>query len=138
MYKRGKIGDYMKTIGKTYEVKYTGYLMNSENMFLHYGYDNWSDVSEKKMRKLKSCYKIEVTVPAETTELNFCFRAGENEWDNNSGNNWNWIPSKPESYEYVEIADATKTASATKAKATTKASASKAKTATKCAAKTKK
>ncbi|MBR3888008.1 MAG: hypothetical protein IKJ32_02790 [Clostridia bacterium] len=128
----------MKTIGKTYEVKYTGYLMNSENMFLHYGYDNWSDVSEKKMRKLKSCYKIEVTVPAETTELNFCFRAGENEWDNNSGNNWNWIPSKPESYEYVEIADATKTASATKAKATTKASASKAKTATKCAAKTKK
>ncbi len=128
----------MKTIGKTYEVKYTGYLMNSENMFLHYGYDNWSDVSEKKMRKLKSCYKIEVTVPAETTELNFCFRAGENEWDNNSGNNWNWIPSKPESYEYVEIADATKTASATKAKATTKASASKAKTATKCATKTKK
>ena len=127
-----EIGDYMKTTGKTYEVKYTGYLMNSENMFLHYGYDNWSDVSEKKMRKLKSCYKIEVTVPAETTELNFCFRAGENEWDNNSGNNWNWVPSKPEAYEYVEIADATKatkTASTTKAKATT----SKAKTATKCA-----
>lgn len=129
----------MKTTGKTYEVKYTGYLMNSDNMFLHYGYDNWSDVSEKKMRKLKSCYKIEVTVPAETTELNFCFRAGESEWDNNSGNNWNYIPGKKESYEYVEVVAADKATAkksvSTKAKTTT----SKAKATSKCAtAKTKK
>lgn len=115
----------MKTVGKTYEVKYTGYLMDSENMFLHYGYDNWTDVSEKKMRKLKSCYKIEVTVPEATSELNFCFRAGENEWDNNSGNNWNWVPGKAANYEYVEISDATKVEK--------KAATTKAKTATKCA-----
>ncbi|MBQ6860179.1 MAG: hypothetical protein IJO08_00860 [Clostridia bacterium] len=112
----------MKTVGKTYEVKYTGYLMNSENMFLHYGYDNWNDVSEKKMRKLKSCYKIEITVPESTSEVNFCFRAGENEWDNNSGNNWNWVPGKIANYEYVEIWDTDKAEkkSATKTKVATK------------------
>ena len=46
----------MKTMGtkktgeQTYEVKYTGQLMESENVYLHFGYTNWSDVSEKKMR----------------------------------------------------------------------------------------
>ena len=129
----------MKTVGKTYEVKYTGYLMDSENMFLHYGYDNWTDVSEKKMRKLKSCYKIEITVPESTSEVNFCFRAGENEWDNNQGNNWNWVPGKTASYEYVEIWDASKDEKKTTAKAKTTTTTKTTKcAATKTAAKAKK
>ena len=76
----------------------------------------------KKMRKLKSCYKIEITVPESTSEVNFCFRAGENEWDNNSGNNWNWVPGKIANYEYVEIWDTDKAEkkSATKTKVATK------------------
>ena len=124
---------------KMYELKYTGYLMNSENLYLHYGYTNWSDVSEKKMRKLKSCYKIEVSVP-EGSELNFCFRANENEWDNNYGNNYWYAPNSSENYEFIEITG--KSAAATKptAKKTTsttkKASATKTTSKAKTAAKT--
>ena len=125
---------------KMYELKYTGYLMNAENLYLHYGYTNWSDVSEKKMRKLKSCYKIEVSVP-EGSELNFCFRADENEWDNNYGNNYWYAPNSNENYEFVEItgksAVATKsTAKKTATTTTKKASATKATSKVKTAAKT--
>lgn len=128
------------TCGQTYEVKYTGHLMNSEDMYLHYGYANWADVSEKKMKKLKTCYKIEVTVP-EGSELNFCFRANENDWDNNCGNNYCIIPGSCINYDCVEIIDkyapettckvkkttATKTTTACK----TKVATAKAKTASK-------
>ena len=125
---------------KIYELKYTGYLMNSENLYLHYGYTNWSDVSEKKMRKLKSCYKIEVSVP-EGSELNFCFRANENEWDNNSGNNYWYAPNSSENYEFVEITGKVEAAPKTTVKkatttATTTKKASATKTTSKTAAKT--
>ena len=121
-----------------YELKYTGYLMDADSMYLHYGYTNWSNVSEKKMKKLKSCYKIEISVP-EGNELNFCFRANENEWDNNGGNNYWFTPGSSKNYDWVEITGketvATKSKSTTKAKTTTaKATTTKAK----CAATTSK
>ena len=87
---------------KIYELKYTGHLMDADSLYLHYGYKNWSDVSEKKMRKLKSCYKIEVALP-EGNELNFCFRANENDWDNNCGNNYWFNPMSWAGHENVEI-----------------------------------
>ena len=43
-----------KTTEQTFEVKYTGMLASTDNVFLHYGYSNWENVSECKMRKLKS------------------------------------------------------------------------------------
>lgn len=117
---------------KIYELKYTGHLMNADSLYLHYGYANWSDVTEKKMRKLKSCYKIEVALP-EGNELNFCFRANENEWDNNCGNNYWFNPNSWNGHENVEITG--KVASATKTtttkKATTKTSSTKTATAKK-------
>lgn len=125
---------------KTYELKYTGYLMNSDNLYLHYGYTNWSDVSEKKMRKLKSCYKIEVSLPA-NSELNFCFRANENEWDNNYGKNYWYSPDSNENYEFVEITGKAlavkKTEPKATVKATTKAATKKTTSATKTTSKTK-
>ncbi len=125
---------------KTYELKYTGYLMNADNLYLRYGYTNWSDVSEKKMRKLKSCYKIEVTLP-ENSELNFCFRANENEWDNNYGKDYWYSPNSNASYEFVEITGKAlaekKTAQKTAAKTTTKAAPKKTASATKTATKSK-
>ena len=117
---------------QTYELKYTGYLMDADSMYLHYGYTNWSNVSEKKMKKLKSCYKIEVSVP-EGTELNFCFRANENECDNNGGHNYWFTPGSSKSYDWVEIKgkESTATKSTTKAKtAATKSTTTKAKSAT--------
>ena len=47
---------------QTYELRYTGSLTGAPTIYLHYGTENWSDVSEVKMRKLKSCYKTEITV----------------------------------------------------------------------------
>ena len=123
---------------KIYELKYTGYLMDAENLYLHYGYTNWSDVSEKKMRKLKSCYKIEVSVP-EGSELNFCFRANENEWDNNYGNNYWFAPNSNENYEFVEVtgkAMAATKSTTKKVTTTTTKKASATKTTSKAATKT--
>lgn len=108
---------------KIYELKYTGHLMSAESLYLHYGYKNWSDVSEKKMRKLKSCYKIEVSLP-EGNELNFCFRANENEWDNNCGNNYWFSPASWNGHENVEITGKVATATKTTAKKTTTKTAS--------------
>ena len=123
---------------KIYELKYTGHLMNADSLYLHYGYENWSDVSEKKMRKLKSCYKIEVALP-EGNELNFCFRASENEWDNNCGNNYWFNPTSWNGHENVEITGKVATSTKTVAKkTTTKTAATKTATAKKKTTTTKK
>ncbi len=110
----------MKTTEKAYEIKYTGCLMDAENMVLHYGYNNWEYVTEKKMRKLKSCYKVEINLPADASEFNFCFRANDNEWDNNCGNNWNYIPGKIVDYGCVEVSEAVKAEKKATAKLATK------------------
>ena len=40
---------------QTYELRYTGCLTGAPTIYLHYGTENWNDISEVKMRKLKSC-----------------------------------------------------------------------------------
>ncbi|MBQ9280359.1 MAG: hypothetical protein IJ215_04895 [Clostridia bacterium] len=105
----------------TYEVTYTGGLNTSTDVYMHYGYENWSDVSEKKMRKLKSSCKTEITLPADA-ELNFCFRDGWNNWDNNYGNNYYFVPNSNLTYGYVDICEkttTTKTAKGTSNQSTT-------------------
>ena len=74
--------------GKTYELRYTGFLTGAPTVYLHYGKENWSDVCEVKMRKLKSCYKTEITVPSTCSNINFCFRDSEGNWDNNNGHDY--------------------------------------------------
>ena len=95
-----------KSTEKTYELKYTGWLTEGTNstVYLHYGTQNWTDVTETKMRKLKSCYKTEITVPA-STRISFCFRDTEGNWDNNSGNDYWYTPSIGETYSCVEITE---------------------------------
>lgn len=93
-----------KTTEKTYELKYNGWLYESESpVYLHYGTSNWENVSECKMRKLKNCYKTEVTVPADTTSLSFCFRDTNGNWDNNSGNDYWYTDTLGETYSCVEV-----------------------------------
>lgn len=113
----------MKTTEQTFEVKYTGILSNAENVFLHYGYSNWENVTESKMRKLKSGYKTEITLPAHT-ELNFCFRDGNGAWDNNYGSDYFFAPNMENSYDFIEVKEkVAKVASTTTktSKTTTKA-----------------
>ena len=112
----------------TYEVTYKGGLTTSNDVYMHYGYENWSDVTEKKMRKLKTSCKAEITLPSDS-ELNFCFRDEWNNWDNNYGNNYYFTPTADWNYSLVEICPkTTKTTCSTKKTGTT----SKAKTTTSC------
>ena len=93
-----------KTTEKTYELKYNGWLYENESpVYLHYGTSNWENVSECKMRKLKNCYKTEVTVPSDVTSLSFCFRDTNGNWDNNSGNDYWYTPTIGETYSCVEV-----------------------------------
>lgn len=74
------------------ELKYTGCLDGAKTIYLHYGIgdgDKWDNVTECKMRKLKTCYKTEVTIPA-GTELKFCFRDADGNWDNNYGSDYSY------------------------------------------------
>ena len=87
---------------QTYELKYTGCLTGAPTIYLHYGTENWTDVTEIKMRKLKSCYKTEITVPT-GVNINYCFRDSQGNWDNNYGNDYNYTPTVCECYPSVEI-----------------------------------
>lgn len=91
-----------KSSERVYELKYTGNLKDSENLYVHFGYSNWCDVSEKKLRKLKTCCKTEIAIPQDS-ELNFCFRDDYGNWDNNYGNNYYFVPGSNENYGFIEL-----------------------------------
>lgn len=93
-----------KNTEKTYELKYTGWLLENDSpIYLHYGIGNWSEISENKMRKLKSCYKTEITIPADVASVGFCFRDSNGNWDNNSGNDYWYTETIGETYSNVEV-----------------------------------
>lgn len=88
------------------ELRYNGCLDGAKTIYLHYGIgETWEDVTECKMRKLKSCYKTEVTVPT-GADFNFCFRDSEGNWDNNYGNNYTYNSCNTDTptYNTVEVA----------------------------------
>ena len=79
-----------KITSQSISLKYTGCLGGSDAIYLHYGIgDSWENVTDCKMRKLKSCYKTEVTIPV-GSELKFCFRDGNGNWDNNFGQDYTY------------------------------------------------
>jgi hypothetical protein len=91
-------------------LKYNGTLDGAKTIWLHYGIgEAWEGVSECKMRKLKYCYKTEVTIPT-GADLNFCFRDQDGNWDNNSGFDYkyNSLSTTVPTYPSVEVAPITK------------------------------
>ena len=74
----------------TVKISYTGNFFDdgSEEVFIHYGFDNdWKEISEIKMDKTDLGFQAEVELPAYDT-FNFCFRDGDNNWDNNETANY--------------------------------------------------
>lgn len=72
------------------KISYTGTLFgqNSENVFIHYGFDNdWKELNEIKMEKTDLGFQAEIELPNYNT-LNFCFRDENNNWDNNNTANY--------------------------------------------------
>mgnify|MGYP003299953923 FL=1 len=61
---------------------------NAETVFIHYGFGNeWNDLNEVEMEKTELGYQAEITLTSFDT-FNFCFRDGNNVWDNNEGQNY--------------------------------------------------
>lgn len=74
----------------TVKISYTGKFFedNSEEVFIHYGFgENWDNLSELKMEKTELGFQTELLL-LESNTFNFCFRNGNNEWDNNDSNNY--------------------------------------------------
>ena len=72
------------------KISYTGKLFQdkSEEVFLHYGFDNeWKELNEARMEKTDLGFQTEIELPAYDT-FNFCFRDGNNNWDNNNNQNY--------------------------------------------------
>ena len=72
------------------KLSYTGELFQdgSKEVYIHYGFGtNWDNVDEAKMEKTELGYQCEINLLG-TGTFNFCFKNGENRWDNNNGNNY--------------------------------------------------
>lgn len=74
----------------TVKISYTGKFFEdaSEEVFIHYGFgENWDNLSEIQMEKTDLGFQTEITLLNSDT-FNFCFRNGNNEWDNNDSQNY--------------------------------------------------
>lgn len=72
------------------KISYTGALFqeNAEKVFIHYGFDNdWKELNEIEMQKTDLGFQAEIELPSYDT-FNFCFRDGNNNWDNNNTANY--------------------------------------------------
>jgi len=72
------------------KISYTGkfFQEESEEVYIHYGFGlEWNGLSEVKMEKTELGFQAEILLSNEDT-FNFCFRNGNNEWDNNEGANY--------------------------------------------------
>ncbi len=79
------------------KISYTGKFFedNSEEVFIHYGFGpNWENLNEIKMEKTELGFQTEIDL-LENDTFNFCFRNGNNEWDNNNSENYIFELEKP-------------------------------------------
>ena len=72
------------------KISYTGTFFenNSEEVYIHYGFGAfWDNLSEIKMEKTELGFQTEIDLINSDT-FNFCFRNGNDEWDNNNYQNY--------------------------------------------------
>ena len=76
--------------GKTAKIVYNGSLSKVEgaDVYIHLGFGMmWDNLTEIKMSKTNEGYVAEVPM-AKADSINFCFRDGNNNWDNNNTANY--------------------------------------------------
>ncbi|MHB8171943.1 MAG: carbohydrate-binding protein [Thermincolia bacterium] len=76
--------------GELVKITYTGILAQSgaEQVFLHLGYGpSWHDATDLPMQRAPEGWRRVFPVQY-GTKLNFCFKDGASNWDNNNGQDW--------------------------------------------------
>lgn len=72
------------------KISYIGQLYQdaSSEVSIHYGFGlNWDNVNDIEMKKTDLGFQAEIDL-LEGDSFNFCFRNGNNIWDNNDGQNY--------------------------------------------------
>ena len=72
------------------KISYTGDLFQnaSDEVSIHYGFGlNWDNVNDIKMEKTDLGFQAEIEL-GEGETFNFCFKDGNDCWDNNDGQNY--------------------------------------------------
>ena len=72
------------------KISYTGKFFqdNSQDVYIHLGFgSNWDNLQDIKMEKTELGFQTEFDLE-ESDSLNFCFKNGNEEWDNNNGQNY--------------------------------------------------
>lgn len=74
--------------GKSFTVYYSGSLVNSNSVKLHWEYNGFTNPTDVTMTKRSDGFwTANVTIPSSATKLDFDFTDGSN-WDNNSSKDW--------------------------------------------------
>lgn len=84
--------------GMTTQIVYKGslYENGSEEVYMHLGYGLlWENLQEIKLDKYEDCFKADITISGQD-DIYFCFRDGNNNWDNNDGSNYSATITKVE------------------------------------------
>ncbi|MBS7531896.1 hypothetical protein IC619_015595 [Hazenella sp. IB182353] len=75
--------------GQELKVYYKGALQNESNLILHWGNNEWHDVTQTSMRKRSDGFwEAAIQIPTDANQLNFVFWNGNQSWDNNKGRDW--------------------------------------------------
>ena len=72
------------------KISYTGKFFQdaSDEVSIHYGFGhNWDNINDVKMEKTDLGFQAEIQL-LEGDTFNFCFKNGNDEWDNNDGQNY--------------------------------------------------
>lgn len=84
--------------GRTVKLTYNGTLVENgaSEIYVHFGFGLlWDNLQELKLEKTDAGYETEITLVS-AEDINFCFRDGENNWDNNNAQNYTAPISKVE------------------------------------------
>jgi hypothetical protein len=83
----------MPVAGQPVTIIYTGTLASGASVNIHHGYNggNWTTLPGVPMTKEGSAWKYTYTIPSTATNIAMVFNFnGQNPWDNNGGNNYNF------------------------------------------------